>query len=496
MLKIQLANKVRWAFQKKEELKVKILILVGGRASTKSTGAADVVLSYIQAGQRWCLAREFLNSIEDSCQALMAEEIDRIGFEGFTVNARDISHASGGTGFHKGLNRNPASIKSIVADGIWIEEGEKLSEQTLSVLSASFRISAAKKERARRQGVDAKVPDVIITMNRGNSKDPISKEYLKDAEKDIRKKGWYADEDMLIVEVNYTDIPRDWFLSSGLEPERKRDERLMSQAEYDHKWNGAYNDTVENAIILPDWFDACVDAHEKVSHLGDFFAGQEKVTFDPSDVGEDPEALAHLRGNVIVEAMHSDVKDIEEACTWACSYANEKKVDAFSWDCDGMGIGLKFQVSQAFKGRQIEVQQFKGSEGPLNPDSVYMPVDEEQSKPKTNKDTFSNQRAQFYIDLANAMFKTYLAVTKGRYYPVDELISISSKVKHKAELRAELCSIPRKYIASAKILLMTKKEMLDKGITSPNIADCVMMSRKPVIKKTKTTKLKPMRWGQ
>ena len=495
MIKIEIAPKIRWAFKKKEELGVKILILVGGRGSTKSTAAADVVLAKVQAGERWACAREYLNSIDESCQALLAEEIDRIGFEGYSVNARDITHAAGGKIFHKGLARNPQSIKSIIADGIWIEEGDTLSEETLKVLSASFRISAAKQARAKKQGKAAKVPDIIITLNRGNSKDPISQQYLKAADVDIRKQGWYADEDVLIVEVNYTDIPEKWFKASGLEPERARDERLLSKAEYLHKWHAHYNDAVDNAIIPQDWFDACVDAHKKLSKLGEWGLGQEKVSFDPSDVGSDPEALSHLKGNIVVEAMHADAKDIEEACNWACGYANERKVDVFVWDCDGMGVGLKSQVSTAFKGKKVTTEQFKGSEGAWNPDDVYKPVDED-TKESTNKETFANQRAQFYWDLRDAMFKTYLAVAKGRYYPVDELISFSSKIKHIEVLRAEICSIPRKYIASGRIQLLTKAEMLAKGITSPNIADTIMMSRKPTVPQSKPQKLKPMRgWG-
>lgn len=495
-LKIELASKIRWAFQKKEELGVKILILVGGRGSTKSTAAADVVLAKCQAGERWCCAREFLNSISDSCQAMLEEEIERIGFHGFQNKATEIEHVSGGLIFHKGLARNPASIKSIVADGIWIEEGETLSEKTLKVLSASFRISAAKKAKAKKEGKQAKTPDIIITMNRGNSKDPIAQEYLKSAEMDIKKQGWYADEDVLVVEVNYTDIPKSWFLSSGLEMERKRDERLMSRQEYEHKWLGAYNDTIDNAIIRPEWFDACIDAHEVLKHLGEWGLGQHRVSFDPADVGDDPEALAYMRGNILIEAEHSDSKDIEEACNWACSFANEKRVDTFTWDCDGMGIGLKSQVSSAFKGSNIIIDQFKGSEGAWNPDDIYQKTDNEQAESKTNKETFANQRAQFYTLLADAMFKTYLAVTKGRYYPVDELFSISSKIKHKTVLRSELCSIPRKYIASGRVQLMTKAEMLQKNISSPNIADCVMMLQKPAYVKPKPKKLKPMRgWG-
>lgn len=453
------------------------------------------MLAKVQMGEVWCCGREFQNSIDDSCHAMLQQEIERLEMTGFDVQSKNIIHESGGRTFYKGLNRNPASIKSIVANGIWIEEGETLSAKTIKVMSASFRITAAQQAKAAKEGVEAKVPDIIITMNRGNSKDPMSDSYLRAAESDIAKKGWYADENILVVQCNYTDIPRKWWLASGLEAERARDERLLPKAEYDHIWHGAYNDTVENAIIKPEWVDACVDAHVKLAHVGNWTAGQEKVAFDPSDVGKDPEALCHLKGNVIVEAISADVKDVEKATNWACSYANENKVDVFTWDCDGLGAGLKHQVSTAFNGRKIEVKQFKGSEGVLNPEYKYKGESGDRDA-VLNKDAFANQRAQWYADLRDKIFNTYLAVTEGRYFSVDDMISFSSEITHLKTLRSELCSIPRKYVASGKFTLMTKHEMLAKHIASPNIADCVMMTRKPTIPERKPKKLGKARgWG-
>jgi phage terminase large subunit len=416
--------------------------------------------------------------------------------EGFSINSTSITHTSGGAAFYKGLARNPASIKSVVADGIWVEEGETLSDKTLKAFSASFRISAAKKSKARRAGKEAKIPDIIITMNRGSSNDPISKEYLKDADAEIDKKGWYADEDVLIVQVNYSDIPKQWFETSGLEKERARDERRMSKAQYDHKWLGAYSDSIDNAIIMPEWFDACVDAHKKLEHLGEWGLGQHRVAFDPADVGNDPEAIAYAKGNIIEDAIQSDVKDIEAATNWACSFANEKRVDVFTWDCDGMGIGLKSQVSNAFSGARIETFQFKGSHGAHEPDHVYQEVDEEQEDPKTNKETFMNQRTQFYFDLRDAMFRTWLAVEKGRYFDVDELISFNGTIEHIGLLRSELCRIPRKFVSSGRLRLYTKAEMVAMKIPSPNMADCIMMLRKPtIIESNKPVRLGGVKWG-
>lgn len=450
-------------------------------------------------GQRCCSAREFQNSIEDSSHALISEEIDRLEAQGFDIGANTIKHTSGGSIFQKGLARNPLSIKSIVADLIWIDEGETLSAKTLKALSASFRISAAKKDRASKAGKEAAVPDILISMNRGSSHDPISKEYLKDAETDLAKQGYHINEHYMVVEINWDDIPKAWFESSGLEPERASDEKRMSTAEYDHKWGGAYSDTIDNAIIKPEWFDACVDAHEKLSGMGDWGMGQRVVSFDPADAGDDPEALAYMEGNIIMEAMQADQKDIDLAQKWACSYANEKRVDAFTWDCDGMGVGLKGSVESAFNGTRTKYVQFKGGHGAHNPDDIYEENESDyrdDDNPKTNKEAFRNQRSQFYFELANAMKRTYLAVKDGRNFDTDKLISFNGTIRHLDLLRSELCRIPRKYVAGGRYQLMTKPEMVAMGIASPNIADCIMMLRKPInVEPFRPPRLGGVKWG-
>ena len=94
-------------------------------------------------------------------------------------------------------------------------------------------------------------------------------------------------------------------------------------------------------------------------------------------------------------------------------------------------VGLKSQVAHAFQGKKVETEQFKGSEGAAMPDDIYQELDSDsRSKTKTNKDTFVNQRAQFYWNLRDKMFKTWLAVEKGRYFPVEEMISISLSLIH------------------------------------------------------------------
>jgi len=122
----------------------------------------------------------------------------------------------------------------------------------------------------------------------------------------------------MIVQVNYYDIPKQWFLDSGLEIERLDDKSNLSDAEYDHKWNGAYSDFVANAIIKPSWFDACVDAH-KLDRLKAVFkpVGARVAAHDPFDDGNDAGGYAMRHGSIIKRVTAKEDGEIDEACDWA-----------------------------------------------------------------------------------------------------------------------------------------------------------------------------------
>lgn len=473
MPKIECVDKLGVFLTKKKRIK----ILVGGRASTKSTFVADVVLSKINEGKTACCAREFQNTIEDSVHSMLIDEIDRCEFSGFEPMATEIRHVTGGRAFYRGLSRNITSLKGLNnLDILWIEEGESLSRATLKVLTASVRLSAAAAKKLREAGKLLEVPEIWITMNRGSSKDPVAQQFLKRAEKELAKNGYYEDNNVMIMQINYDEIPKEWFISSGLESERLDDIENMTTAEYRHKWHGEYNDTVENAIIQADWFDACVDAHIK---LGFKPIGQKKVAYDPSDSGDDPQGLVYKHGSVILEAQEMDYKSVDSATDFATDYANEVQADVFTWDVGGLGLGLKRQVSDAFNGKKVTFHQFDGGATAFQPDEPYMPVKGEQSNPKTNKETFRNKRAQCYILLADRMFRTWQMVNKRALHHTDDLISISSDCSHLDVLRAELCRVPINKRAPRKQIL-TKEEMRAMKIDSPNIGDSVMMMEDPV----------------
>ena len=107
---------------------------------------------------------------------------------------------------------------------------------------------------------------------------------------------------------------------------------------------------------------------------------------------------------------------------------------------------------------------------------MYEPINDNAAQSRSNKDTFKNKRAQYYINLADRMYRTYRFIEHDEYCDPDEMISFSSDIKDLQALRSELCRVPLKPNGNGKIQIMSKDDMLKNGIKSPNMADSVMMS--------------------
>lgn len=452
---VQIAEKLLPIFTKPKRIK----IALGGRGGSKSIAFADAFVKFCEDGERLCCAREFQNSIDESVHPLIKSRI--MALEANCIpNATSITSPNGGEIFYRGLARNPMSIKSMFGvKRIWVEEAQTLSDATIDLLEPTIREGES---------------ELWFSLNRGSSKDPFAKRMLAKYESHIEKHGFYEDDGILIVEINWRDNP--WF-PDVLNKTRLRDKEMLPRAKYDHIWEGKYADTVENAIIEPEWFDACVDAHIK---LGFKPMGQERIAYDPADTG-DAKGLAYSHGSVILDVQANETGLIDTATDWATDYANARKADVFTWDADGMGMGLKRQIMQAFEGKKIHVEAFQGSGGVDNPDMIYERLDDEPGRSKTNQESFTNLRAQCYWMLRDRMFRTWQAVERGlKVVSPDDLISFRSDIKNLSGLRAELCRIPRKYVGSGRIQLLSKPDMKKLGISSPNMADAVMMTMRPV----------------
>jgi len=435
-------------------------IAIGGRGGAKSRTFAMIFAMKAHAERALISCfREYQNSIEDSVYPLIRSCIEDYGLPGFEIGKSSINHMEGGGFRFKGLARSIDGIKSMHGTNyFWVEEGQFLSADSLRILTPTLR-----EEKS----------ELWISANPMSYNDPFSQRFIVPFERQLAKDGYYLDDLHLIVKINYSDNP--WF-PAVLEQERRFDYTNLPRALYDHIWEGAFNDSVENSIIPTEWFDACIDAHKK---LGFQPQGAIIVSHDPSDLGTDDKSVVRRHGSVVLDARLKKYGDVNEGCDWATSYAIEHGADTFIWDADGMGVSLRRQVVDSLKGKKIRIQPFRGSLDPEDPGKIYDDGGRnilDRTAGRKNGDVFRNRRAQMYWRLRDRMYNTYRAVTKGQYIDPEKLISISKDISVLPLLRSETCRVPRKFLGSGLIQIMNKAEMRRLKIQSPNLADALMMA--------------------
>ena len=457
-------------------------VLYGGRGGGKTEGITRIGLARAKdRGHSFGCFREFQNSIDESVHHTLAEVADEVWPNKFRTTNTDITCPDSKAEFSfRGLSRNITSVKGMTSyDVFWYEEAEGLKSDSVDIPAKTLR----------RKGSEH-----WYSLNPKSSSDPVAQRFIIPFQAALDRDGYYEDDLHLVIKINWADNP--WFKDCELPPDREFDYDNLPRAVYDHIWEGAFNDSVENAIIPAEWFDACIDAHEK---LGFKPLGVNVVSHDPSDLGPDSKGLCHRHGSVILNVFEKLTGDVNEGFDWAINYAIENNADEFIWDAGGMGISLKRQADMGFHGKQTKITMFNGAEQPDFPEMIYYPAEKSEfKKAKTNKNVFANKRAQYYWMLRDKVYNTYRAVEHGEYCDPDNMISFSSKIgKSMQKLRAEVCRLPRKPNSNNKIQMLSKPEMKKLEIDSPNLSDSVMMSlaigHKKAAMRTPTTPPKRVR---
>lgn len=446
----------------------KIKVAIGGRGSGKSIGFGDIFTMKMETERCdiYCL-REYQESVLDSVHRVFKDSIEkRLSLPGWTIQENKVISPYGNLTKYIGAARNPDSIQS--AQGYkysWFEEAHRASKASLDKLLPTI---------IRSPGAEC-----WFSANPQSSGDPFSQRFITPYKADLEKHGYYEDDLHLIVVINWRDNP--WW-NEEQEVLRLWDYENRPRTEYDWIWEGEFNDSVDGSIIKPEWFDAAVDAH-KIDRLVEMFKphGAIVAAHDPFDDGMDAGGLAIRHGSIITHVLSKSKGQIHEVCDWATGEAINAGADCFVWDGDGMGTGLKGQISATFEGKKIQYHMFKGSLSGSGQDNAKMPYKPEATgkddKQRTYAETFKNNRAQYYIKLAELFFNTYRCVVQGAYVNPDDMISLNSEgIPDMVGLRSQLCRIPKKPNGQGLHQIMSKQEMKTHKISSPNEGDSVMMS--------------------
>lgn len=214
-------------------------ILYGGRGGVKSwTAARYLLISGFQEPLRILCGREVQKSVKESVHQLLADQIVRLGLEGFyEVLSTEIRGRNGTKFTYAGLsNLTAETIKSFEGyDKFWGEEAASFTRRSLDILLPTIRKPGS---------------ELIFTLNPELDTDEVWTRFIETPR-----------DDTLVIECSYHNNP--WF-PEVLETERQSFLRQVElgkrrQSDYDWIWEGKCKPAVDGAIY-PDEIAACLKA--------------------------------------------------------------------------------------------------------------------------------------------------------------------------------------------------------------------------------------------
>jgi hypothetical protein len=278
--------------------------------------------------------------------------------------------------------------------------------------------------------------------------------------------------------LDWKDHPakdQDWY-----DRRREKAEREGLMALFAQEVDRDSASAVEGVLIPSLWVKAAIDAHKKVVSK-EWMEGKTYAGLDVADGGVDKNATSVRKGSVIrFLSQWGYVPDTGVTANKAVVICKTRKVKELQYDCIGVGSGVKAETNRLKKAGiingNLKIVGWNAAKGPLFPEGRVVKGDRELPK---NKDFFSNLKAQAGWKLRGRFEKTFKAVTQGKKYPIEELISIPStlgKLFH--QLIDELSQPTYTTNGQGKIVINKKPE----GAKSPNLYDSVAMMFWPIQK--------------
>ena len=239
-----------------------------------------------------------------------------------------------------------------------------------------------------------------------------------------------------------------------------------------------YDASVEGVLIPAAYARACIDAHKK---LGFTASGSKTVGFDIMDGGKDWNTTVVRHGSVITHIDKWQHKEHESRKSYRRVYDLATTNGAsIVYDSIGVGsnAGSSFEEYNEMRSHdngyvKTEFNGFNaGSKDIVDPDVEYSPG-------KTNKDKFSNLKAQMTWTFADRVKNTYMAIEEDEQFEEDEMISFDSESIDPVileEFISEMSRILRDSDNNGKDKVESKKDLAKRGIPSPNLFDGGVMA--------------------
>lgn len=227
-------------------------VAYGGRGSAKSWNIARALLTIAHNRPiRVLCGRELQTSIKDSVHRLLCDQIEIMGLQAhFSTINNEVRGINGSLFIFEGLRHNINKIKSLEGiDYAWIEEAEKVSEESWEVLIPTIR-----KEKS----------EIWVSFNPDQEADPTYQRFIINTPPDT-----------ILINVSWRDNP--WF------PEvlRKEKDYLASvdPDAYAHVWEGKTIQHSDSQVLSGKW---AIDVFDEVDLGTPYFGADWGFATDPS----------------------------------------------------------------------------------------------------------------------------------------------------------------------------------------------------------------------
>ena len=288
--------------------------------------------------------------------------------------------------------------------------------------------------------------------------------------------------------VDWRDHPekdQTWYDTKRAKYEREGLLHVFKQ-EVERDYSGA----VSNTIIPYEWITKCVDAHKFIKwkdqtgvirqgltdeQIGNNWAGG----LDLADEGIDRNASSLRQGIVWRDVDEWTERDVGVSTRKMIMHCKPYKGIKVYYDIIGMGSSVKSEFNRLVQDEKIITKEdinligWNAGAGVLNPfDNIV--VNDDTSP--LNKDLYANLKAQAWNSLRQRFYKTFKNITEGVLYPIDEMISLDSRMTLLHQLMKELAQPTRGENGQLKEIVNKKPD----GMKSPNLADAGIQMYFPI----------------
>lgn len=252
-----------------------------------------------------------------------------------------------------------------------------------------------------------------------------------------------------------------------------------------------YMASISGVIIPAAWIQAATDAHIKLNVKP---SGVRSIGFDVADEGKDKNAVCGRHGVLVEYLQHWSGKgdDIYGSVEKVFSLCEIMEYGSVDFDADGLGAGVRgdariINSQRAASGaRKFTFNAFRGSGEVTDPDAdPFLTTGQHKSADvssgRTNGDFFANYKAQCWWALRRRFQLTFRAVTEGREFVADDIISIPRTLPEYSRLITELSQPTYSQTGAGKLLVNKAPD----NMPSPNLADAVMIAFAPKAKPIK-----------